>query len=300
MMAAGALLAGTAIAECDVDLSAPSQVWFSGESNGYDGLDSTRFETRFSVQLTNKSDGPCRGRLSFQHPTGQAGLELDGNELAYSLSQSNSRTSVLDIETNNTAPANAIPIFLGPNQRASRSFSLSIPPRQLRPSGVYTEAVLVRLFDDETNESVAETTALLAANVRPQASILVYDGPLARGAITSGGSQHRIVDLGNLEEGDEASVNLLVQSNDGFDVIVNSHNAGYLVHDVFGADQRIAYSAFLDRHALHLSGGDIRIAGKGPTAISGSVMNFRVRIGKVGTARAGRYEDLITISVLPD
>lgn len=303
LMGALGLPGAAAWAQCSLALEGPSQVRFAGESGrGYDSFDRSIYETGFSLTIENQDEAnPCEAMLSIQRAPGRKGLIGPGHErLLYEIAPPGDRSTIVDSETVGRPP-NAIALTLAPGQTITRPLALHILPGQMVPSGSYEETLLVRLVEKRLGFNiVAERSLQIRTQVVQQAAILLYDGAIANPTPGDTGTRNRQLDFGTLEDGESGAVTILVQSNDDYSLRIASANRGALWHSVYGASEPVAYRAYLGERRLELGSGEDRLAGRPATDLAGSVMRLRVQIGTVGVARAGRYEDQLTLTVLPD
>jgi hypothetical protein len=307
---AAALLAGAiaipgsaAWAECSITLEGPNEVRFTGESgSGYDTFSRSIYETPFAMTITNLDEAnPCEAVLSIQREPGRKGMIGPGHDrLLYEIAPPGDRSTIVDSETVGRPP-NALPFTVGPGQTITRQLALHVLPGQSVPSGSYEETLLVRVVEKQKGfDIVAERTLRIRTYVVPQASILLYDGAIIKPTAGDIGTRNRQLDFGMLEEGETGAVTVLVQSNDGYSLRIASANRGALWHSVYGPSQPVTYRAYLNDRRLELASGEDRVAGRPATGPAGDVMRLSVQVGAVGAARAGRYEDQLTISILPD
>lgn len=304
MLLTGAVaIPGAAWAECSVTLEGPNEVRFTGESgSGYDTFSRSIYETPFSMTITNLDESnACEAVLSIQREPGRKGMIGPGHDrLLYEIAPPGDRSTIVDSETVGRPP-NALPFTVGPGQAITRPLALRVLPGQSVPSGSYEELLLVRLVEkDKGFDIVAERTLRIRTYVVQQASILLYDGAILKPTPGDVGTRNRQLDFGMLEEGETGAVTVLVQSNDDYSLRIASANRGALWHSVYGPSQPVSYRAYLNDRRLELGSGEDRVPGRPATGPAGSVMRLSVQIGAVGAARAGRYEDQLTISILPD
>jgi len=303
VFAGSVLLPAAASAACDLRVESPGQVRFTGEDGrGYDSFSRSRIEAEFTVTIENKdADKPCNGLLSVQHDAIAAGLDGGtGADLDYRISQPASLGTIVDIQTDIGRPAHAIPISIAPGQTIVQRLVFSVPPRQLVPSGRYSQDVLIRVIDVSDMAVTSERSLQLATVVLPQASVLLYDGGITTPTGGDAGTRTRQLDFNVLEDGEEASLTLLVQSNDVYSVRFTSLNRGELAHAVLGPTQTVDYSLFFGGQELALDSGEVTVTARPATGFVGFAQALRFRIGSVGVAHAGRYEDQLTVSILPD
>jgi hypothetical protein len=93
--------------------------------------------------------------------------------------------------------------------------------------------------------------------------------------------------------GESLACDLLVEANCAFKVHFQSENAGTMVNTDPADPSVVPYTLRVDNVVTDLSSGDPVHVGQSPTIRFPVV----VTIGNFGTATAGTYEDVITITV---
>jgi len=300
----GVLLGGSipqiAMARCDVSLDAPGQVRFQGGGGtGYEAFDASRHETEFVLTVSNSGTAVCNGLISLQRAVsttiGLAGPA--GQTLAYVVAPPGSLSTIVDNQFDAGRPPNAIAVTVPPGESRIQRLSLTVAPQQVVPSGDYGDTVLVRLIDSSDLELSAERSLQLTSNVRSTMSILLFASSFS-GSSTAGTRNYRM-DFGALQAGEQSSVTVLVQANDEYALRFSSANRGAMTHSTLGSSQSIPYTATIGGRELNLSTGETIFSVASSTSLSGASQQLNVRIGEVGPARAGNYQDELTITVLP-
>jgi hypothetical protein len=298
-----ALPQAAAFAACDLRVESPGQVRFTGEDGrGYDSFAGSRGEVEFMVTIENRdTSNACNGLVSVQRDAADKGLEGGtGSDLAYRIARPANLATIVDVQTEGGRPPNAIPISIAPGATITQRLALSVPPRQIVPSGRYSEDVLLRVLDTSDLSVISERSLQLTTNVQAQASVLLYDGSIVSPTTADAGTRNRQLDFHSLETGEEASLTVLVQSNDNYSVRFTSANRGALAHAEIGPSQTVGYSLFFGGQQIGLESGEANVNARPATGIAGAALPLRIRIGAIGAAHAGRYEDQLTISIVPD
>ena len=301
LLVAAMALPQVAYAKCDLTLEAPGQARFEGGGGtGYESFEVARFEAGFSISVSNDGEESCDGLLSIQRMEGASGLGGPASAtLDYAVTLPGSLATIVDDQIEIGRPPNAVAVSIPGGRTQIVNLALQIPPRQVVPSGGYSDTVLVRILDASEMSVVAEQSLELVTQVRSAMSVLLFDGNVGAASSVEAGTQNRRLDFGSLEEGEQASLTILVQSNDEYALRFSSTKGGALWHTVRGAADQIGYSASFGGRALDLASGEALVNGWSATGLGGVSQPLNVRIGQVGGARAGRYEDDIVITVLP-
>lgn len=278
-----ALLASPLHARCEANFETLAET--SGAVD-LDPFDPSPFERTLRVTVRNTGSDPCRLGLSATDRTlGQR--VLTNTEVAYDLIWDN-----LPIPNYNT-PVPGRELVIGNGE--AREFFISVQvrrPIQAQPRP--TEAVFtLRLHDlDNGAEVIAQQDARLAANIVAVAQINIA------GASSSFGSRYGIdtIDFGNLETAKRQTVYVQLRGNSSMRMIVESANAGLLRHEVITVAPGISYN--IDMLGQSFSPTAPRqFNGLLSTGLYGANIPMTLVIGQVGDVPAGRYSDVLTLSI---
>ncbi|MGO4409637.1 MULTISPECIES: hypothetical protein [unclassified Brevundimonas] len=297
------LVSAQAHAACRLSLDPIETVNLMGAGGAaYDAFERSTYQTDFSVMIRNDGEDDCSGYLSLQNGDGRAVLRgYGGDTLDYRLTSSSGQSDLVSPQSETPSPANAVPFSLTPGRVQVLGFSVRISPNQIVPSGVYDTTLLVRAFDTENGMLVVERPARLATTVRSAMTILLFEGGIpASSARDDAGVRTRQLDFDTLQEGEQANLRVLVQSNDGYAISFRSLNGGALWHENLGRASQIPYAVTFGGAKVALGTGETRTSSFRATEMSGATDTLNVRIGRIGAARAGRYSDEITIRVVPE
>lgn len=174
----------------------------------------------------------------------------------------------------------------------------AVVDRQVVEAGDYAQSFGVILFDRATGlapigfAEPIEMQLLLESPPRAQVNIA--------GAAASFGEGLAVdrVDFGALVEGASRRVFVQVRANTGATLSVTSENGGVLRH-VSVPDAVAPYSARLDDRTLDLSITD-QVAVDPPRTVAGRSLPMDMTIGRIERPVAGRYEDIVTIEIIPE
>lgn len=111
----------------------------------------------------------------------------------------------------------------------------------------------------------------------------------------------QLVDFGTLEGGEQRGFDIVVRSNSGFSVTMQSQNHQLLVHRRSPAiASTVAYNVVFNGGSIDLSsGGPVQIiAGTGTTPATGTAFPIEFTVGTLsGDETAGTYSDIINVEV---
>jgi len=164
--------------------------------------------------------------------------------------------------------------------------------------GLYSDTYTISLYEGTTSSSTFRNSKTVTFNyTMPK----VIDLSL----VASGGA-FNIVDtsetlsFGTLVTGAARSFDIVLKYNAGYTVKLSSANQGHLKHATLA--DLVPYSISVNSVTANLVGSNITpvsvVSGTGVSASAGLSLPSTVTIGSLGTARAGNYSDVITVTVV--
>lgn len=292
-MAAAVLLApipAAAAAQCQARIEAPGQV----RSAPLDPFlaRSTLIEIPVSVRYT--SDQRCPLTITATSSGGGRRVLRSGpHTLPYVLTDASS------FELPNAA--GLVRGFVIPPGAPTPTRSVKLLGRidveQAVPAGSYTDQVELRLYNAATGE-LLDGPATLALEVeapqRVQINLAGVRGPFGAGA------GYSVMDFGRLETGETQSAYLQVRANSDVSIVVESERGGVLAPRE-GSGPGVPYMLRLDGQTVALRGGASGGLRRSPTrSLAGQSYEVQVTIGAVEGLFAGDYQDVVTLTVVPD
>ena len=122
---------------------------------------------------------------------------------------------------------------------------------------------------------------------------------VATGSAFSAGSTTQSMSFGNLIAGTSKSFDLILEYNAGYNVSLSSVNQGMLKHSTLA--DTVPYTFQVNGTGVSLVGSNTTpvsaVSGTGVSAVNGLVLPVSVTIGSLGSARAGSYTDVVTLTV---
>lgn len=289
----------------------PSLVTLEGGSGGYAVYDPQEYLQTVSVQVRGEATGAtCDYFVTLS--AGQSGnfnqRKLSGmtntlNYNAYTDGSKNNIFKALPTATQSEVIAGNFPVAIALTQTNTHQFFWTLDPQQVVPaSGTpYTDGNLtLNLYSGLPLFSptlVATKTITFQARVDSSVDVsLVESGkPFDIGETT------QLVDFGTLESGEQRGFDVVVRSNNGYAVTMQSQNHQLLVHPQTPAiADTIAYSVIFNGGSVDLStGASVRIiTGSGTTPATGTAFPIAFTIGTLsGNEPAGDYSDVINVEV---
>lgn len=276
--------------------------WQGGGGPNYSGFDPITYS--YSANLSVKSDGSGGGFfVTFSSNAGgdvARKLANGPNELQYQIYDTPSHRTVLKDLPAATASEVLTGVFAPGETKKTFSFVVTIPAQQIKPPGLYQDAVKITLYQGTLSgyaEASSRTIAISTRVAELAELALVNPGePFAPQAVT------KALDFGTLVEGKSLSFDLRVRSNAGYQVTLESESGGRLKHSNPADPSQVPYTVSLGGTRVDISRGRAvplarqRIL----TSAQGDSYACVVTIGPVSDLSPGNYRDNILVSVATD
>ena len=289
----------------------PSLVTFEGGSGGYAVYDPQEYLQTVSFEVRGEATGAtCEYFVTLS--AGQSGnfnqrkLSEMTNMLNYNVYTDSGKSSILKelpTATQSEVIAGNFPVAVALTQTNNHEFFWTINPEQVVPAsdGDYADGPLtLRLYSGLPLFSptlVATKTITFQARVDSSVDVsLVESGkPFDIGETT------QLVDFGTLESGEQRGFDVVVRSNNGYAVTMQSQNHQLLVHTRGPAiADTVAYNVIFNGGSVDLSTGAPVpiITGTGTTPATGTAFPIEFTVGTLsGHEVAGTYSDVINVEV---
>lgn len=280
------LVTAPAAARCDPSFETLTET--SGSVN-LDPFETSPFERTLRVSVRNTGADACRLGLSATDRTLGARLLTDSS-IPYDVIWDNVQIANFDV------PAPGKELSLSPGE--TREIYISILVRRpvfIRPQS--TEAFFtLRLHDlDNANEVLAQQDARLPANVVATAQINIA------GTSSTFGSSYGVdtIDFGTIEQGKSQTVFIQLRGNTSMRMTVQSANNGQMRHTVLKGAAGIPFTIGF-AGATYQPTSTRAFGGLLASGAFGTNLPFTLKIGDFSDPPAGRYEDVITLSIEPE
>ncbi|MBI5783359.1 MAG: spore coat protein U domain-containing protein [Gammaproteobacteria bacterium] len=288
----------------------PSPVTFRG-SGGYAVYDPREYLQTVSFEVRGEATGAtCEYFVTLS--AGQSGdfnqrkLSETTNKLnynAYTDSGKSSLLKALPTATQSEIVAGSFPVAVALTQTNTHKFYWTANPQQVVPAAgtAYSDGNLtLSLYSGQLLLSpTLEATKTITFQARVDSSVdlsLVESGK--RFDI---GETTQLVDFGTLESGEQRGFDVVVRSNNGYVVTMQSQNQQLLVHSRAPAIRdTVSYSVIFNGGGVDLStGAPVQvIAGTGTTPATGIAFPIKFTVGMLsGNEAAGTYSDTIYVEV---
>lgn len=294
------VLAGAdwAAAQHKFDLQVASVTWRGRDGTGYDVFDETPYvqTVNFTVQHIGNA-GPFFVTFSKNTPGQEPRLLRAGTEtLAYQIYDTTTLANVLKdlpTATQNEVISGSFP---SGNETRTLSFVLAMPARQIRPAGTYADTVTVSLYSGTRAQYQLERS--VAIQVTAPVPQLVGLALVPTGGGFAPEATAHLLEFGSLAAGRELGLDLRVRSNAGYSVSLQSQNGGVLRHATVPTDT-VPYTLEIGGAPVLLgTQAEVFLTRRGViTGPNGEPHPILVRLGAPGEAGAGRYTDIVTITV---
>lgn len=266
------------------------------EIEGYDLFDQRPPRAVFTVNFVHVAGPSCTFVPRVDVVDGLPGLKgPNGQRVPYSLVASDGSTGIQlnGLSLSRVPSNNASSITLTPGSSRSVTFDFFVPENSLQGDGLYRQDIEVSATSlGQRGPAFGVLLAKLGIDVVPSARLGLA------GSFRLVGSQ-AIVDLGELRTGPvQGPLQLHVRSTRRFEISVESQNAGKL--KIPSSEWAVAYAMKMGGIDVPLTGGIDILSPQGPNGLSRTALPIQFTItGDPTTQRAGRYEDVLTISVTP-
>jgi hypothetical protein len=253
-------------------------------------------EVSFTVR--NGDGKPCDAAFAFFRP-GALQARAEGSAALNYQVLSASGPAALEA----TSPPTTLPggsavahVTVGAKQTRTAHATVSAGDGQVVGPGTYTDQLALGIYQNEAGgpyKKAAEAPLGVTIAVNSQMTLAV-----------AGGGRKTTLNFGDFVEGATRSVRLLAYSNQGFNLVVSSDNAGIMRHNEHSAsaDKRgnVPYTiAFNGAPPVDLSQQRTISLRRGGTTKGGLAIPIDVQAGSIKGQPAGFYRDVITIAIDP-
>lgn len=273
--------------ECRLIMDVMSARWSIENHDPYSG--EVPFK-QFQLALTNSGNGTCTGTLEAELLGEPYGLAGPGTErVPYTLVDEEGGRDLTPRTGKSSRMVSGRPLVVGPGETVTRSLSLMVDASKLRGDGSFSQQLRLQGVGQELDVLTSRDLSL-ELQVRPVTAIQLA------GAVSRRAGSGATIDLGELSEGlHQSPVQLQVQSTRGYVVSFSSENHGRLSLGTTGWS--VPYALMLDGERYQLTQPSSMRVGGGTERFDHFSLGFDV--DSVSGLRAGRYSDVLTISVQP-
>ena len=288
----------------------PSIVTFAGASGAYNVHDPARHLQTVNFQVQAEATGlTCQYFVALS--TGQSGafnrrkLIQSKNVLTYNVFTDAGKTILKappSAAQNEVIPG-SFPVVVALTQTNSHSFFWTIDPQQIVPvQGMhYVDANLSLDLYSGTLLTSPTRVASAAVTFRTLVDSSIDLSLVRSGAPFNINDTAQLIDFGVLSSGEQRGFDLIVRSNNGYAVTMQSENRQVMVHERAPAvSTTVAYE-------VTLNGGDVDLTSSGPvqvlsstgtTPATGVAFPIEFTVGNLsGAEAAGTYSDVIEVTV---
>ncbi len=257
----------------------------------YDPFNAAGIADDYRISITNVGADSCSFGLLFRSRSARPAL---GASLAYDVTGARGASLLM------AAPAGSLPLGrlrapLTPNAIGVIEFQVDIPRGQFAAPDVYRDSIELELYalgpGGQPVGGPLETTMLAIS----------YTVPRVLSVNLKGGETATTLAFGTLTTGEQRSVAIEARSNETYQLHVSSdnHAALALTPKVPGQNWSVPYTVSLAGQRMDLTNATAlrNLPATRPERDASFLLT--VTIGDVGRKRAGRYEDVITVEILP-
>jgi spore coat protein U-like protein len=295
-----AVLAGAppALAACDLDIRNIGTVrWAGSGGRNYDVFDPATNAQVVTFEIRHRGDA-CAFIVAASYSPGAGGarrLAGPGGTLDYQLYVDRSLTRVLKDLPGATPQEVIVGAAPAGNNDQALEFVMSIPPLQVVAAGTY---------EDELDFSVYEGVPG-AATLRDQRRVRfearvdpVVQFTFAAGTVFDAAQRSARVDFGVMQAGTTRDLGLGARGNTYYRISLSSENRGVMRHVDPGDNSVVPYALSFDGRPIPLNQHSAAaVEDAAPTDAVGRRHTFQFTVGDLGTASAGDYQDVITVTM---
>ena len=192
---------------------------------------------------------------------------------------------------------------LATNATNHHSFTWTITPQQIKAATTsrYSDSATLSLYTGVLNLvylQVDTKTITFQSKVDSNVNLSLVDS----GSAFNIGSNLKTIDFGSMTSGTVRTFDIVVRSNDGYKVSLQSANKQNMVYsDSAAYSDKVPYAFKVNGAVVDLSTGlpVSPVAVTGTTSSSGVAMPVVVTLGtRTGNETAGNYKDTVTVSVI--
>jgi hypothetical protein len=288
----------------------PSLVTFEGGIEGYAVYDPQEYLQTVSFQVTGEATGvTCEYFVTLS--AGQSGnfnqrkMSEMINTLNYNAYTNAGKGNIfksLPTATQSETITGSFPVAIALAQTNTHQFYWTIKPQQVVPAlGIpYADNTLtLGLYSGLPLSSptlVTSKTITFETHVASSVDVSL----VASGAPFDIGETTQLVDFGTLESGEQRGFDVVVRSNNGYVVTMQSQNHQLLVHSRGAAVGTVAYSVVFNGGGVDLSTGapEQIVSSTGTTPATGTAFPIEFVVGTLSDQEtAGTYSDVIDVEV---
>lgn len=289
----------------------PSVITFQGGSGGYAVFDPTEYMQTVNFRVQGTVSAPsCDYFITLS--AGQSGnfsqrkLMHDVHTLNYNAYINASKGSILKAlptATQGETITGSLAVLGGLNQTANHSFAWTIDPLQIVPASAtpYSDPSLtLSLYSGlilGINTLEDSRTVTFQAHAESSVDVSLVES----GAPFDINNTVQVIDFGTLVSGEQRGFDVVVRSNNGYRVTMQSENRQRMIHERAPTiPDTINYTVTLDGAEIDLASGIAAeaIRGTGTTPATGNRFPIEFTIGNLtGSEAGGTYSDVITVEV---
>ncbi|MGB9152441.1 MAG: hypothetical protein WCD70_05065 [Alphaproteobacteria bacterium] len=288
----------------------PSVVTFDGSSGGYAVYDPQEYLQTVNFQVRGEATGAtCEYFVTLS--AGQSGnfnqrkmseMTTFLNYNAYVTSGKSSIFAALPTATQSEIISGSFPIAVALTQTNTHEFYWTINPKQIAAASGMPYADTSLTLSLYSGLLILSSTLVATKTITFQTHV---DSSVDVSLVESGrpfdiSETTQLIDFGNLESGEQRGFDVVVRSNNGYNVTMQSENNQLLRHERASIPDTVAYNVIFNGGGVDLStGAPVQvISGTGTTPATGTSFPIEFTIGTLsGSETAGIYSDVINVEV---
>lgn len=286
LAALAAPAAATGSSSCTASIGTVSAV----PTVSYDPFQGTSESVTFTVEAVNGGSDPCTVALAVAS-SGNSNTRYfrkGAERLRYVVETTGGDDYPNEIDE----PRGSHTIDGGAGKKKTITLKVKVPAGLIAPAGSYTDTMTLRLYRKNGPQLGADRTVNAGALVEARAQVNIAGASSSWGAWSVDE-----LDFDTLTQGETRSARVQVRATTGVTIKVDSQNDGVMKHTVLGSAS-VPYQLKLNGNALSLGGvAEVNVAP--PISLDGGSYPMVVTVGDVSGRPAGRYKDLLIVTVCP-
>ncbi len=285
------------LADCEYDLDVPSLLYTLANNSVTIPKTVTLTRNKNSSNCGNFFLGFTRGWSSTynRYATNLA----NGDKINYNLYKNSGATQVLKNPSDISSDNDVILGTIAKNETKTFTYYFSINPYSsaaMPKSGTYIDYVQVQAYSGFWSAIVAYEgyrNLYVQIYVPKLVSLSLVD---TGGAFNPTDTTH-VLDFGELEQNEELSFDLIIQSNSGYNVTLSSLNSGVLKNTTAATgNNTVGYDLYVNNVVKSLMSPNVVASSTNSTPSGGNRIPIKVKIKAVDNKEPGTYTDYVTVT----
>lgn len=268
----------------DRDCKVSLQELGEAKVNHYNALDGGDYLESIRLRLNNTGNKECVGVIKITRSSGPPELvRQQGGKISYTIVDQNDLARVIyDPLTNFSHP---VRLSVRGKSKVEYNPRFAVPGSQAGRSGRYAATLEAGFYPDGATQATSTARLTVSAHVTPR---------VQANFVGSTNAQNARLDLGEIEPNKQGRIGLQVRSSSDYSISFRSDHNGMLAGP---GTSRVPYSLTYAGRPIDLGKGKTTEEFIPPDPVRVQTNELRVIIGQFSDARAGNYQDRVTITI---